>query len=603
MKKDYSQILRKDVDVENTWKIDDIFKNYEEWAENKQEVEVEIEKIEERKIAWTASAKNLLDFLKFTSNISKSLTKLYLYSSLIYDTNMEDSKAQAMEGEIESLWVRYSSKLSFFDSDILKLGEEKFKEYLQEEKELEIYKISFDKIFSMKEHILSEDKQEIVSLTALFSGSAQKASSMLSDVELPSPEITLANGEKVTLNTYMFGMLRESKVREDRELVMKTFFENRAKFRNTFASLLEGQIKNHYFHAKVEKFNSSLESALKPSKIDLAVYKNLIKSVKENLEPLHNYFLEKKRLLGIENMKYSDIYASSISSVDKEYSIEEAIDLVKKSMLPLGEEYQSALNEGFSKRWMDIYANKSKRSGAYSNGSHYDGHPYVLMNFDGSFSDVSTLAHEFGHALHSYFSNKNNPYETASYEIFLAEIASTFNENLLVEHILNTEENNEFKKYIVDKYLDAIKGTLYRQTMFAEFELLIHEEVENGKALTADFLDEAYLKLAREYYGHDKGVMEVEDFIKNEWSYIPHFYYHFYVYQYATGIIASMALSKKVLHNEENAKENYMYMLKAGGSDYPLNILKKAGVDLTSEEVVKEALERFNEIVENFKKL
>lgn len=603
MKKDYSQVLRKDVEEKNTWKIDDIFNTYEEWLEKKQELEAEIDKIEERKTAWTFSAGNLLNFLKFTSNISKNLTKLYLYSSLQYDTNMEDSKAQGMEGEIESLWVRYSSKLSFFDSDILKLGEEKFNEYLQEEKELEIYKISFDKIFSMKEHILSEDKQEILSLTALFSGSSQKASSMLSDVELPSPEITLANGEKVILNTYMFSMLRESKVREDRELVMRTFFENRAKFRNTFASLLEGQIKNHYFHAKVEKFNSSLESALKPSKIDLAVYKNLIKSVKENLGPLHNYFLEKKRLLGIENMKYSDIYASSISSIDKEYSIEEAIDLVKKSMLPLGDEYQSALNEGFSNRWMDIYANKSKRSGAYSNGSHYDGHPYVLMNFDGSFSDVSTLTHEFGHALHSYFSNKNNPYETASYEIFLAEIASTFNENLLVEHILNTEENKEFKKYIVDKYLDAIKGTLYRQTMFAEFELLIHEEVENGKSLTADFLDETYLKLAREYYGHDKGVMEVEDFIKNEWSYIPHFYYHFYVYQYATGIIASMALAKKVLHNEENAKENYMYMLKAGGSDYPLNILKKAGVDLTSEEVIKEALERFNEIVENFKKL
>ena len=603
MKKDYSKVLRQDVEEKNMWKIDDLFESIEKWEEKKSEIKKDIEQIDNKKINWLNSAKEFYETSKFVTDLGKELSYLYLYASLLYDTNMEDSKAQLMEGEIETLYVNYSAKLSFIESDILKLGEKKFNEFLQEEPRLKDYQLMVDRIVSLKEHVLPEEKQEIVSLTGLFAGNAHKASSLLSDVELPSPEIVLTNGEKITLNTYMFGTLRDSKVREDRELVMRSFFENRTKFRNTFAALLEGQIKNHYFNAKVTKYESCLEAALKPKKIDRAVYDNLIKTVKANLEPLHNYIGEKKRLLGLSTIKYSDIYASSIASVEKEYSIEEAIELVKASMKPLGDEYAQALDEGFSNRWMDIYANKAKRSGAYSNGSFYEGHPYVLMNFDGSFNDTSTLTHEFGHALHSYFSNKNNPYETANYEIFLAEIASTFNENLLVEHIVKEEKDSTFKKYILDQHLDGLKGTLYRQTLFAEFELLIHDEVEKGKSLTADFLDETYLKLTREYYGHDKGVMEVEEFMKNEWSYIPHFYYNFYVYQYATGIIASMALAKKVLGNEEGAKERYLNFLKAGGSDYPLNILKKAGVDLTSEEPVKKALERFNDIVEELKKL
>lgn len=603
MKIDYSKILRKDVDEENTWEITDIFENVKLWIEEKEEVVLMIPKIEEVKKEWLSSAKKFYELLELVGEIDKKLSYLYLYVSLLYDTNMEDTKAQEMQGEIENIYVEFSTSLSFMEADILKLGESGFKEYLNEIPQLKVYELRVENILSMKEHVLDEAKQGIVSLTGLFSGNLHKTSSLLSDVELPTPEITLSNGEKINLSTYMFGMIRDTKVREDRELVMRSFFENRAKFRNTFAALLEGQIKSHYFNSKVYNFNTCLEAALKPKRINVEVYKNLIKTVKENLEPLHNYITEKKRLLGLSTIKYSDIYASSVVGVDKEYSIEEAISLVKESMKPLGEEYGKALDEGFSSRWMDIYANKAKRSGAYSNGSFYDGHPYVLMNFDGSFGDVSTLTHEFGHALHSYFSNKNNPYETSHYEIFLAEIASTFNENLLIEHIVKNEKDSEFKKYILDKHLDGLKGTLYRQTLFAEFELMIHEEVEKGKSLTADFLDETYLRLTREYYGHDKGIMEVEEFMKNEWSYIPHFYYNFYVYQYATGIVASMALAKMVLSNEENVKERYLNFLKSGGNDYPLNILKKAGVDLEKKEPVVEALKRFNDIVEELKKI
>lgn len=603
MKKDYSKILRKDVNEAETWKVSDIFENIEEWEKNKEQVLVDIPKINEYKEKWTSSATNFYNLLFLVSTIDKKLTYLYIYASLLYDTNMEDTKAQEMQGLIENIYVNYSASLSFIEADILKLGSEKFEEFLIEIPDLKVYKMRIENILLMKEHVLSEEKQEIVTLTGLFSGNFSKGSQLLSDVELPCAEITLSSGEKVSLSTYMFGLLRDSKVREDRELVMRSFFENRSKFRNTFAALLEGQVKNHFFNSKVYNFNSSLEAALKPKQIDVEVYKNLIKTVKENLEPLHNYILEKKKLLGLSVIKYSDIYASSIVGVNKEYTIDEAIELVKNSMKILGKEYSEALEKGFTDRWMDIYANKAKRSGAYSNGSFYDGHPFVLMNFDGSFSDVSTLAHEYGHALHSYFSNKNNPFETSQYEIFLAEIASTFNENLLIEHIIKNEKDTEFKKYILDKHLDGLKGTLYRQTLFAEFELLIHQEVESGRSLTPDFLDDTYLRLTREYYGHNKGVMEVEEFMKNEWSYIPHFYYNFYVYQYATGIIASMALAKMVLSNEENAKDRYMEFLKAGGSDYPLHILSRAGVDLTTKEPIINALNRFNEIVEELKKI
>ncbi len=603
MAKDYSNVLRKDVPTEATWKIDDIFATIGDWETEKDFVLKSLNKIDELKNSWTQNAQNFFDLLEFVNDLQKKSINVFLYTSLIYDTNMEDSTAQSLKGQAENLLVQLGTKTSFIQSDILALGEAKIKEFFALEKRLEDYDVLIKKILDKKEHILSSEMEELFSLTNLFADNTRKASSLLSNLEIPIPTVTLSNGKEILLNTSNFNLHRGSKVREDRELVMREFFENRYKFRNTFAALLDGGIKTHLFNAKARGYKDCLEAALKPNNIDREVYLNLIKTVKENLKPLHDYLEIKKNFLSLDKLTYSDIYASSISSVEKEYSIEEGIDLVIKSMDILGKEYTDALKEGFENRWMDIYPNKGKRSGAYSNGACYDKHPYVLMNYDGRYSNVSTLTHEFGHALHSYFSNRNNHSSKARYPIFLAEIASTFNENLLIDFILKKEDDKEFKKYILDQHIEGLRGTLYRQTLFAEFELLIHQEVEAGRSLTADFLDDTYLRLTREYYGHNEGVMDVPEYIKSEWSYIPHFYMNFYVYQYSTGVIASMALVDLVQNQGEEAREKYMTFLKSGGNDYPLNILNRAGVDLRRVEVIQKGLERFASVVEELKNL
>lgn len=603
MAKDYSNVLRKDVPVEETWKVDDIFASINEWEKEKDFVLTSLDKIDELKKTWTSNAQNFFELLDFVNTLQMKAINVYIYTSLLYDTNMEDSNSQSLKGQADNLFVQLGTKTSFIQSDILALGEDRIKEYFAQEKKLEDYDVLIKKILDKKEHILSSEMEELFSLTSLFADSSRKASSLLSNLELPVPTVTLSNGQEVDLTTANFNLIRGSKVREDRELVMREFFDNRYKFRNTFAALLDGGIKTHLFNAKARGYKDCLEAALKPNNIDREVYLNLIKTVKENLKPLHNYLEIKRDFLALDKLTYSDIYASSISSVDKEYSIEEGIKLVIDSMEILGNEYTDALKEGFENRWMDIYPNKGKRSGAYSNGACYDKHPFVLMNYDGRYSNVSTLTHEFGHALHSYFSNKNNHASKARYPIFLAEIASTFNENLLIDFILQKEDDKEFKKYILDQHIEGLRGTLYRQTLFAEFELLIHQEVEAGRSLTADFLDETYLRLTREYYGHDLGIMEVPEYIKSEWSYIPHFYMNFYVYQYSTGVIASMALVELVQQKGEEAKEKYMTFLKSGGNDYPLNILNRAGVDLRQVEVIQKGLDRFSAVVDELKNL
>jgi oligoendopeptidase F len=420
---------------------------------------------------------------------------------------------------------------------------------------------------------------------------------------MPAPKVTLSDGKKIRLNTASYSRYRGIENRKDRRKVMRTFWKYHADFKNTHAVLLDGAVKNHFFNARVHRYKSCLEAALYPNNIHLNVYHTLIKTVKENLNPLHRYLKLKTRLLGLKKMSYDDIYASSVPEVDKIYSIEEAQNIILDALKPLGKEYTDVLKKGFNTGWTDIYPNKGKRSGAYSNGSAYDIHPYVLMNYNGKFSSVSTLAHEFGHALHSWFSNQTQPFPLAQYPIFLAEIASTFNEDLLVNYLVKTETDDRLKLYILDQYLENFRGTLYRQTLFADFERTMHEQVENGQTLTPDWLGEKYLQLTRLYYGHKEGIVQVDNYIKNEWSGIPHFYYNFYVYQYSTGIVASTALADMVLNGGKSEQTRYLHFLKSGGTKYPLDTLKEAGVDLTTPRPIKIAISKFNEIVVEMEKI
>ncbi|MDP4117533.1 MAG: M3 family oligoendopeptidase, partial [Bacteroidota bacterium] len=479
---------------------------------------------------------------------------------------------------------------------------ETIKEYLAQEKGLADYKFTIEQILRAKEHILPAEQQKIVSLTGLYSSNTSEAFNLLNNVDIPNMEVTLSDGKKVTLNYTNYSYYRAAKEPGDRSLVMNTFWKNHKKYENTLASLMDAQMKMHLFDAKVGKYTTCLQARLYGDNIDTSVYYNLIKYVKQNLEPFHRYLKLKKELLKLDKFRYEDVYASAVKSVDKIFSFDEAKDLVYKSLIPLGSDYKSKLDEAFSNRWIDIYPNKDKESGAYSSGI-YKVHPFVKMNFNGDYDAVSTLIHELGHSMHSYYTFSTQPYANSSYTTFIAEIASTFNESMLINYMADNEKDDLFKLYLLDNYVDGARGTIYRQALFAEFELAMHTRVEEGKSLTPNWLDSTYLALTREYYGHDKGVTQVDDYIQNEWGAIPHFFMNYYVFQYSTGMIASMALSDNVLSKKDKALEKYVTLLKSGASDYPVTLLKNAGVDMNSPEPYKAAFARLDKIVTEMEQL
>ena len=599
---DFSQTPRKNIPKEFQWRLEDIYPNLDAWEKDKAIYLEMIGKLDELVKGWTDSAANMFRLMNHVDETNKIEERVYSYPRLFSDGNMQDSKWQSKKGEIHTSSVEFNSKLSFMDSDILALGQDKINEYIKAEPGLKNHKKYFDTIFRLKDHILPTEEEIIMTRTGLFASTPNKAADMLNDAEIPSPRVTLSDGKRILLNTPNYIRYRQSKNRDDRHKVMQTFWKSHAKFRNTHALLLDGATKTHFFNAKTRKYSGCLEAALYPENINTAVYHTLIKTVRENLTPLHRYLKLKARMLKIELFSYNDIYASSVPSVEREFTMDRAKDIVMDALKPLGEEYTSVLRKGFDNGWMDVYPNLAKRSGAFSLGV-FGVHPYVLMNYNGEFNNVSTLAHEFGHSLHSWFSDNNQPYCLAQYPIFLAEVASTFNENLLVQYMLKTEKDDLFKLYLLDQYLEDFRGTLFRQSLFAEFELDIHREIEKGQTLTADWLDQRYIELTRFYYGHDQGVTSVPDHIQNEWSYVHHFYYNFYVYQYSTGIVSSTALSEMVLNGDKSDVKRYMNFLKSGGSKFPIDTLKDAGVDLTTPKPIETAIKRFDSVVTEMEKI
>ncbi|MDQ1350598.1 MAG: oligoendopeptidase [Acidobacteriota bacterium] len=595
---DYSHKERPQVPGELKWKIEDLYANLEEWQKDKALLLKMLPTIKKQARKWTSSPGKMLDLLDFLDQVDKKENMLYLYANMLADTDMGNSKYQAMKGKMQTIDVELNSMLTFIDPDILKLGKEKIQEYIAADPRLKVYEHKFDSVLRMEKHILPPEKEEIVTRTGLFSGSPGKASGLLNNLDMPTPEVTLSTGEKIRLNIAVYSRYRGIENRQDRRLVMRSFWKNHADFKHTHAALLDAEIKKHFFYSRVYHYKDCLQAALYPQNIHPDVYHTLVHTIKENLAPFHRYLKLKARLLQLEKIDYNDIYASSVPEVDRIYPIREAKDITLEAMKPLGNEYTAVLEKGFGSGWMDIYPNKGKRSGAYSNGSFYEGHPYVLMNFNGTFDHISTLAHEFGHALHSWFSNHSQPYPLSHYPIFLAEIASTFNETLLVNHLLKTETDDLMKLYILDQYIESFRGTLFRQVLFADFELLLHRAIEKGQTLTPEWLDKKYLQLTRLFYGHQEGILEVNKYIENEWSSVPHFYYNFYVYQYSTGIIAATTLAHMVLNGGKIEQDRYLDFLKSGGSKYPLDTLKDAGVDLTTPQPIEIALSRFNQIVE-----
>ena len=599
---DYSLQERKDVPAAYTWKIEDLYASEAEWQAEKENMAGLIARIDSVAKGWTASPAAMLALFDLVNEIELRGSRLMSYASNQGNTDMGNTRFQAMEGDIRSRFVQMGSKLSFLQPDILALGAEKFAAFLKAEPKLAPYRFGVESILREKDHVLPNEQQRIASLTGLFSGVPARASGMLNNVEAPRSEVTLSDGQKVLLDQAAYQRLRASKNAADRTLVMKSYWENQKKYENTLAILQDGAIKQHLFNAQIRNFPDCLAARLFGEDISPEVYQQLIRQVHAFLPALQRYLALKQNMLGLPKFRYEDVYASAVNAVDKTFSFAEARQIIEAALRPLGKDYAEALRRAFDERWMDLYPNKGKESGAYSGGV-YGVHPYIKLNYNGNYDAVSTTAHELGHAAHSYFSDKTQPFATSNYATFLAEVASTFNEHMLMHQLLKNEKDELFKLYILDNYLDGFRGTLFRQTLFAEFELAMHQYVEAGQTLTADWLNRKYLELTRQYYGHDKGICQVDDYIQSEWSGIPHFYMNYYVFQYSTGIIASMALSDMVLKGDKQAQAGYLEVLKAGGSDYPLSILKKAGVDMARPEPYAAALKRFDQLVGEMEKI
>jgi len=593
---DFSQTPRAQVPAEHKWKIEDLYPGIPAWEKDMAEVRRMAEGLDPLGKTWTRSAGQMAAFLLQLDEVQKKAARVSAFANLQSDMDLADPVYQKLRGEASTFYVNLGAKLSFMESDLLKLGAEQVEAYLKADPRLGPYRVGLMRILRQKAHILPESEARITALTGLFSEAPSKASGLLNNLDLPRPEVALADGSKVLLNTSNYQRLRASQNTADRRKVMEAYWTNQKKFENTFAALFDAAMKEHLFQARVRSFPTCLDAALFPNDIKPEVYRNLISTVRANLEPMHRLLKLRQKMLGLPEYRYGDVYASAVSSVNKTYPYEQGQQLVLQAMKPMGAEYGSALQKGFEGRWVDIYPNQGKASGAYSEGV-FGVHPYVKMNYDGRYREVSTLAHEMGHAMHSWFSDTTQPYALSQYPIFLAEIASTFNENLLIRHLLKSEKDDQFKLYLLDAYLEGLRGTLYRQTLFADFELAMHERVEQGQTLTPDWLNAKYLELTKLYYGHDKGVTKVEDYIQTEWSGIPHFFYNFYVFQYATGIVSSMALSDAVLKEGAPAQARYMSFLKAGGTKFPMETLKDAGVDLSTPKPVEQALQAFGNLV------
>lgn len=594
---------RKDIEDKYKWNLTDLYPSDEAWKAEKEKIAQRIPAIAQYKGTLHRSVRQLFSCLEEMAYISKELQRLRSYASMSADQDTRESRYQAMTQEIAQIRTNFSAAISFIEPEILRMDQKLLQRFLKQEPRLQPYAFYLNDIQRRKAHTGTEGEEKIIADAGLMADAAGRIYNIFSNADFPYAQVTLSDGKTIRLDQAGFTLARTSVNRADRKLVFETYFNKLNEFRRTFGMQLYSEIKTHLFYKNARKYSSCLEAALDANNIPVEVYHQHLKNVNDHLPSFHRYLKLRQRMMGVDQLHYYDLYAPLVGSVQLRYEVEDAKKLILASLRPLGEEYVTVVRKAFEERWIDMFPSPGKRSGAYSNGSAYDVHPYILMNYQGLYSDLTTLTHELGHTMHSYFSNKKQPYITSDYPIFVAEVASTFNEALLIDYLLKQIKDDQVRLALLGNLLENIKGTVFRQTQFAEFELKIHELAEKGEALTGDRFNEIYLEITRKYYGHDQKVCIVDDEIKAEWMFIPHFYYDFYVYQYATSYTASAALSEKVLAGDQAATTRYMDFLSAGGSDYPINLLKKAGVDMLSAEPMKLTMEKMNRVMDEIEKI
>ncbi|MFO7274720.1 MAG: oligoendopeptidase F [Bacillota bacterium] len=592
---------RHEVPDEHKWDLDSVYASVEEWEKDYARVEAMVPQLTAYQGRLGESAGTLLGALQARDELFKLLEQVVVWARMKEDEDTTNSTYQALEARARSLYAKVTAAGAFVTPEILAIPTETIRAWLDQEPGLAVYRHELEDILRLKAHVRSQEVEELLAQMAEVGAAPSDIFGKLNHADLKFPKIRDEQGNEVELTLGRYLRFLESPVREVRKQAFEALHSTYKKFRNTIAATYANSVKTDVFYARARRYPSARAAALARTNIPESVYDNLIATVHKNLPSLHRYVQLRRRMLGLDELHMYDLYTPMVPDVDRKIPYEEAVDTILKALAPLGEEYCEVARRGLTvERWVDIYENEGKRSGAYSFGA-YTTKPFILMNYQDNLDSMFTLAHELGHSMHSYFSRKHQPYHYSSYTIFVAEVASTFNEALLTDYLLKSTDDPKLKMYLINHQLESFRTTLYRQTLFAEFEHIAHQRVESGEALTADVLDEIYYDLNKKYYGTEG--MVVDDLIAVEWARIPHFYSAFYVYQYATGISAATALSQQVLREGQPAVERYLNFLKSGSSDYSTNLLKKAGVDMTSPEPVQQALDVFARLLDQMEEL
>lgn len=598
-KKNISIPKRDELSDKFKWKLEDIYANNDLWEKDFAEVKNLAIKLSQYKNKLSESSDNLLLCLDANATMNRLFEKVYVYAHMRSHEDSANGFYQSYSDRSESLSVEVSSANAFVVPEILALENEKLAVFIKENEKLAFYNNYIDEIVRSKPHILNASEEQILAMSGDMAKAPGSIYSMLNNADIKFPVIMDESGNEVELTKGRFIQLMESTDRKVRKDAFDAFYSTYKKQRNTLAALLNSQVKANIFEAKVRKYSSARESYLFPDNVPESVYDNLINSINENMHLMHRYMKLRKQMLNLDELHMYDIYTTMVKDAKMDINYEEAVETVKKGVSVLGEKYSKDLQNGLTSGWIDVYENEGKRSGAYSWGC-YDSHPYVLLNHSDTVNNMFTLAHEMGHALHSFYSDANQPYIYAQYKIFVAEVASTLNEALLMHYLLKTTTDKTKKMYLLNYYMEQFRTTVYRQTMFAEFEKIIHAKAEAGESLTADVLCQVYHDLNVKYYGSD---MVVDELIDMEWSRIPHFYTSFYVYKYSTGFSAATAIAHKIINEGQPAIDRYLEFLKSGGSDYPIELLKIAGVDMTTADPINNALKVFEDLLNQMEEL
>jgi oligoendopeptidase F len=597
---------RKDVADKYKWNLGDLYPSEAAWTKAKEDIAARLPELAKYRGHLGRSPKDLLAALQAMFDLDLALSRLSVYASSLSDEDVRTARPREMKQAAEELATAFSTATSWVRPEILTLDPAKIRKWIAQEPKLGPYRMYLEETLRRRPHTLGAGEERVAAEAGEMERAGGDVHGVLSNADLPYPTIKLSTGESVRLDAAAFSLHRQARARADRDAVFAAFFGALQTYERTMGATLAAAVKSHLFEKRTRHFDSALAAALFQDNIPPAVYKQLLADVHRSLPTLHRYLALRKRVLGLDKLRYQDLYVPLVANVDMHFAPDEARAIVLEALAPLGKDYVAALRKGFESRWTDYLPSTGKRSGAYSTGV-FGVHPYQLLNFNGRYEDLTTLAHESGHSMHTFLSYAAQPYPTADYPIFVAEVASTFNENLLIHYMLDRAKDDATRLFLLGTLLDGLRTTLFRQTQFAEFELAFHEQAERGEPLTGENLSKLYLQIARDYYGHAKNVCQVDDAMAIEWAYVPHFYYDFYVYQYATSMVASTSLARAVREEAAAGKtarrDAYLKMLSSGSSKYAIDLLKEAGVDMTTSAPFDAAIAEMNTTMDEMERI